>query len=107
MFDRLLYLNDSYPPKSQFVVSNCVNIISEIYKDLRKKYRIPEYVDNYNSFESYLKENDIEEIYIKDLPDICKAILGYTVDNGPKLPIYLQRRVRKLQDFFDITEGRN
>lgn len=101
MFNYLVYLNDNCPPRNQYIVSNCINIINEIYKELRSKYRIPHYIDKYDTFELYLKDNDdIDEVYVQDLPDVCKAILKHWEPES--LPNYLKRRVLKLQNFFGI-----
>ena len=106
MFDRIVYLNDNVPPQNTYVLTNCVNIINQIYKDLREKYRIPRYIDKSDVFEQYLKDNEnIDEIYFEDLPRACKAILNHNTIMGTdgKIPDFLNRRIRKLQEFFGLN----
>ena len=102
MLDYLVYLNDHCPPSNQFVLSNCVNIINSIYEELRIKYRIPKSINKYKDFKDFLYFNDVEELYVKDLPYVSSAILS--TPDTEKCPEFLQSRVKKLQEFFDINQ---
>lgn len=100
MFDRIVYLNDNCPPRNQYVLTNCINLITEIYNGLRKEYHIPKYVDKEKNFDYYLKESEADDIYIQDLPEVSRTILKSC--NGTDYPVFLRKRITKLKDFFEI-----
>lgn len=98
MFDYVVYLNDNSTPQNDFVFTNCVNIINRVYDDLRRQYKIPRYVNREKDFEEYLRDNDVEEIYLNDLPRVSKTI----IESCDKYPKDLQKRVNKLKTFFNL-----
>ena len=104
VFDRIVYLNDNCPPRNQYVLTNCINIINEVYSELRRKYHIPQYIDKEKIFKMYLNDNEeIEEIYIQDLPEVSRSILK-AIKNDQVCPQFLLKRIKKLKQFFELNE---